>query len=213
MTGSWRHRSGPVHWLHVLRGAEEWEGLWTTSVPERKRSPLSRLVPLAVILLLLAVGAIAYYETSGFLDANGTWYGPMRIASGGVTVSVETYMEVSTSLTGHLSGKGTFCIPLPFGHTATFDYSLSGQHAFTFLNYGTQPPIVLTVEYTVPVILGVRLLIGPQLQLHGDATSTSFHPSNHLAPLAVSSRNMRGAYPVGFVRQTLVSGMVSEGSD
>jgi hypothetical protein len=145
------------------------------SIPERKRSPVSRLIPLVVVLVLLAIGALAYYETSGFLDANGTWYGPMHITSGNVTVSVETYMDVSTSLTGHLSGTGTFCIPLPFNHTATFDFSLAGQHAFTFLTYGPQPPITLTAEETVPVILGVRLPIGPQLQMHGNATTSSFH--------------------------------------
>ena len=72
---------------------------------ERKRSPFSRLVLLFVVLLVLAVGTVAYYETSGFLDANGMWYGPMRLTTGSVTVSVETYFDVSTSLTCQLSSQ------------------------------------------------------------------------------------------------------------
>lgn len=147
----------------------------TVSTSERKRSASARLVPLLVILILLAGAALAYYETSGFFDANGTWYGPMRITSGSVTVSVETYMDLSTSLTGHLSGQGTFCLPLPFSDTATFNFTLTGQHAFTLWGYGPQPPIALTLDETVPVILGVRVPIGPQLQLHGSATSSTLH--------------------------------------
>src|SRR5437879_1569586 len=111
------------------------------SVPTRKRSRISGLVPLLVILALLAAGVLAYYKTSGFLDANGTWYGPTRVTSGGVTVSVETYLNISTSLTGHLSGKGIFCLPLPFNQTATGGFSLSGQHAFTLWGHGPQPPV------------------------------------------------------------------------
>ena len=145
------------------------------SMPDRKRSPFRRLVPLVVIVLLLAISAVAYYQTSGFFNANGTWYGPMRITSGRLTVSVETYMDVSTSLTGSLSGKGTFCVPLPFNHTATFDFSLSGQHAFTYQSAGPQPQITLTLEETVPVILGVVLPIGPRMQMQGSATSSSLH--------------------------------------
>jgi hypothetical protein len=145
------------------------------SMPTKKRSPFSRLVPLIVVIVILAAGAGVYYETSGFLDANGTWYGPMHITSRGVTISIETYMEVATALTGSLSGKGTFCIPLPFNHTATFNYTLTGQHAFTLAGYGNQPPITLTAEYTVPVIFGFQLPIGPTLQMHGDATTSAFH--------------------------------------
>ena len=142
---------------------------------EGKRSPWRRLVTLVGLLALIAVAVVAYYKTSGFLDANGTWYGPMRITSGRVTVSLETYMDVSTSLLGGISGHGTFCAPLPFNNTVTFDYSDSGDHAFTLLGHGEQPPITLTAQYTVPLVLGVVLPIGPSLRMRGDATSDSFH--------------------------------------
>jgi hypothetical protein len=145
------------------------------SAPARKRLSFSRLVPPVVVLLFLTASAVAYYQTSGFLDADGTWYGPTRITSGGVTVSVETYLNISTSLAGQLTGKGTFCLPLPFHQTATVNFSLSGQHAFMLWGLGPQPSIMLSVEETVPVLLGISLPIGPRLQLHGNATRTSLH--------------------------------------
>ncbi len=156
------------------------------SAPKRQRSFFSRLFSLMVILVLLALGAVAYYETSGFLDANGTWYGPMRMTSGGVTVSVETYLNLATSLTGQLSGKGTVCLPLPFRQTATADFSLSGQHALTGWGHGPQPAITLTIEEAVPVVLGFSIPIGPSLQLHGDATPTRLHLSGGNRSMATS---------------------------
>jgi hypothetical protein len=142
------------------------------SISTRKRSRVSRLVPLLVVLALLAAGALAYYQTSGVLDANGTWYGPTRATSGAVTVSVEAYLNISTSLTGQLSGKGTFCLPLPFHQTATVDFTLTGQHAFVFWGHDPQPDVTLTVEEAVPVVAGFSLPIGPNLKLHGSATPT-----------------------------------------
>jgi hypothetical protein len=127
-------------------------------------------------LLVLAIVAVAaFYALSGFFNANGTWYGPLHIKSGSTTVSIETYMDVSTSFTGSISGQGTFCIPLPFNNTSTFDYSLTGTRAFSRPGQDNQQPITLTAEYTVPIVLGVRLPIGPSLQMHGNATSSSFH--------------------------------------
>jgi hypothetical protein len=159
---------------------------------EGKRSPWRGLVSLVGLLVLIAVAVAAYYKTSGFLDANGTWYGPLRITSGSVTVSLETYMDVSTSFLGGISGTGTFCAPLPFNHTVTFDYSVSGDHAFELLGHGRQPPITLTAEYTVPLILGFSLPIGPSLQLRGDATSDSFHLTGGGGRVATSLQMMHG---------------------
>jgi hypothetical protein len=142
------------------------------SDPTQKRSGLSRLAPLLAILALLAAGAFAYYKTSGVLDANGTWYGPTRATSGAVTVSVETYLNISTSLTGQFSGKGTFCLALPFNNTATVDFTLTGQHEFVFYGHDPQPDVTLTVEEAVPLVAGFSLPIGPNLKLHGSATPT-----------------------------------------
>jgi hypothetical protein len=170
--------------------AADSEGKQTMSMSQRS-GPASRLQdsapsgrskkrsswPAAVggLLVLAIVALAAYYALSGFFNANGTWYGPLHIKSGGTTVSVATYMDVSTSVIGSISGQGTFCIPLPFNHTSTFNYSLSGQHAFSLLGQGNQPPITLTAEYTVPLVLGIRLPLGPRLQMQGNATSSSFH--------------------------------------
>jgi len=124
-------------------------------------------------LLALAIVALAaYYALSGFFDANGTWYGPMRIQSGGKTIAIETYMEVSTFFTGSLSGKGTFCVPLPLNNTSTFDYSLSGNRALSLPGTANQQPITLTAQYTIPLVLGFTLPIGPSLHLHGNATNS-----------------------------------------
>jgi hypothetical protein len=127
-------------------------------------------------LLVLAIGAVAaYYALSGFFDANGTWYGTMHIRTAGKTVSIETYLEVSTFFTGSLSGKGTLCRSLPLQNTATFTYSLTGQRAFSVPGQATQPPITLTAEYTVPLILGFSLPLGPSLTMHGAVTNGRLH--------------------------------------
>jgi hypothetical protein len=163
------------------------------STSERKRSATSRLVPLLVVLVLLAGCVVAYYETSGFLDATGTWYGPTHVTSAGVTVTIETYLDVSTSLTGQLSGKGTFCLPLPFNQTATINFSVTGEHAFTLWGYGAQPPITLTLEEAVAAPLGARLPIGPRLQLHGTATSSRLQLSGGDQRIATALDLARGS--------------------
>jgi hypothetical protein len=133
----------------------------------KRQSPLVGRLVIGGLLVLAIVVIAAYYLLSGFFNANGTWYGTMHVTSGSTTVSIETYMEVSTFFTGSLSGQGTFCMPLPLQNTATFGYSLTGQRAFTFPGHETQPPIALTAEYTVPLPLGISVPIGPSLTMHG----------------------------------------------
>lgn len=140
-----------------------------------QRSPSFGRAIVGGLLVLAIVALVAYYALSGFFDANGTWYGTMHIHSAGKTLSIETYTEVSTFFTGSLSGKGTFCVPLPFNNTSTFDFSLSGKRAFTLPGTANQSPITLTAQYTVPLLLGITLPIGPSLQLHGNVANGSFH--------------------------------------
>jgi hypothetical protein len=137
-----------------------------SSVSAKKPSRTLWLVVGGLLVLAIGVGA-AYYAFSGFFNANGTWYGPMHVKSGVATITIETYMDVSTSVTGGMSGSGTFCIPLPFNNTSTFDYTLTGNHAFVLPGSDNQQPITLTAEYTVPVILGITIPIGPTLTMHG----------------------------------------------
>ena len=127
--------------------------------------------------MLAIVAVAAYYALSGFFNANGSWYGTMHIRTGSTTVSLETYMEVSTFVTGSLSGKGTFCLPLPLQNTATFGYSLTGHRAFSLPGQATPPPITLTAEYTVPLILGISLPLGPSLTMQGTVTNGRLHLS------------------------------------
>ncbi len=148
------------------------------SAPSGSTAKRSRAFWLAVvggILVLAIIAAAAYYALSGFFNANGTWYGPMHVKSGAGTVTIETYMDASTFFTGSISGSGTFCVPLPFNNTATFDYSLSGNHAFVLPGRDDQQPITLTAQYTIPLILGITLPIGPSLTMHGNVTNDIFH--------------------------------------
>jgi hypothetical protein len=184
-------RTADAAWNVAQWVASESEGKWTMSIPHPSEpaflrdaassstaKPRSRSFWLAVGggLLVLAIIAVAlYYALTGFFSANGTWYGPMRVTSGAATVSIETYMDDSTFFTGSISGKGTFCIPLPFNNLSTFDYSLSGSRAFTLPGRDNQRPITLTAQYTVPLVLGFTLPIGPSLQLHGNVANNTLH--------------------------------------
>lgn len=153
------------------------------SIHRRARRQRSRLrsVVASLLALTLVIGTFAaYYGLSGFFNANGSWYGTMHIHAGGRTIAIETYMNVSTLPTGSISGEGIFCAPLPFRNTMTFAYSLSGHRAFplpTDTQHDQQQPIVLTVQYTVPLVLGITLPLGPNLRLEGNATTRSFHLS------------------------------------
>ena len=151
------------------------------SIPGKaNRSPASLRALLAgVVILALILGTVAaYYAISGFFTANGPWYGTMKIHSEGRTVAIETYMNVSTSLLGDVSGEGTFCVPLPFSKTATVSLSLAGHRAFSLpgtSHHDQEWPISLTVQYQLPLVLGFGLPLGPSLQLEGTATASSFH--------------------------------------
>ncbi len=168
------------------------------AAPPESRRKRSRLRTFAYGVLVLAVlsGALAaYYGLSGFFNANGTWYGTMYIQSGGKTPAIETYMDVSTSLTGSLSGTGSFCIPLPFENTSTVTYSLSGMRAFP-LPGNDHPnqahPLILTAQYTVPLFLGFTLPLSPSLTLGGDATANGLHLTGGDDRAATSLNMTRG---------------------
>ena len=151
------------------------------SIPGRIKRPalFPRALLAGVVVLALIPGVVAtYYATSGFFDANGSWYGTMNIHTQGRTVAIETYMNISTSLIGDISGEGTFCLPLPFSKTATATLSLMGNRILLLPGSSRQAqewPISLTVQYRLPVLLGFTLPLGPSLQLEGAATTRSFH--------------------------------------
>jgi hypothetical protein len=151
----------------------------TAQAESRKARSRRPIVVRSVVAVALILGAAAaYYGVTGFFNANGTWYGAMHIQAAGQTLAIETYMDVSTSPTGSLSGKGTFCFPLPFGNTSTIAYTLSGTHAFPLPgddHPNQQHPLMLTAQYTVPLFLGFTLPLGPSLQWEGDATASSMH--------------------------------------
>jgi hypothetical protein len=143
-------------------------------MPSLLRALLAGVVVLALILGVAA----AYYAISGFFNADGPWYGTMNIHTQGRTVAIETYMNISTSLIGSISGEGTFCVPLPFSKTATVTLSLTGDRVFslpTTSQHDQEWPISLTVQYRLPLLLGFALPLGPSLQLKGAATVSSFH--------------------------------------
>jgi hypothetical protein len=120
-------------------------------------------------VVVVAVAAVAaFYIISGFFAANGTWYGPMRVKTPLVQSSVEVYMDLSTSPLGGISGKGQFCEPNPLGAPFTFEFSVSGQR-------DVRGNITLNAYYAIPLLLGIVFPLGPQLQLHGDVESATFH--------------------------------------
>jgi hypothetical protein len=161
---------------HRIQRAESSE-----SIPrEGRRLPATLRALLAgVVVLALIVGVIAgYYAFSGFFNANGPWYGTMNVHTGGRTVKIETYMTISTTPIGGLSGEGTFCIPLPFSKTATATLSLTGDRVFALpgtSHHDQEWPISLTVQYQLPVLLGFTVPLGPSLQLEGAPTASTFH--------------------------------------
>jgi hypothetical protein len=151
------------------------------SIPRKDKplpSPLRALLAGIVVIALILGSVVGYYAITGFFDANGPWYGPMKIHSAGRTVSIETYLNVSTSPVGGISGEGTFCIPLPFSKSATTTLSLTGDRVFSFpgnSHHDQEWPISLTIQYQLPLLLGFTLPLGPSLQLEGAATASSFH--------------------------------------
>lgn len=174
------------------------------------------LVLIPVLLILAIVGVVAYYVLSNFFAANGTWYGPMRVKTGIATVSVETYMNLSTAFTGNISGSGTFCVPLPFNNNSSFDFSVQGHHDFVRPWMSDPQPITLTADYSIPLLLGVVLPLGPQLTLHGNVVNNVLKVSGGNANAASSFELKHGSKadftaackslsPLGFVQTTASS--------
>lgn len=167
------------------------------SVPRKDRRPTSPLRALlaGVLVLALILGSVAgYYAITGFFNANGLWYGTMKVHTEGRTVAIETYMNISTSLIGGISGEGTFCIPLPFSKTATTTLSLTGDRVFSLpgsSHHDQEWPISLTIQYRLPLLLGFTLPLGPSLQLEGEATASSFHlvGGNHSASTSLEMKH------------------------
>jgi hypothetical protein len=140
----------------------------TSTTKATAGSPIRRLAVAVVIIVVLVLAVVAYYRQSGFFAANGTWYGPMRVKDGAVTVSIETYMNVTVNPLGVVSGSGTFCIPLPFNNSTSTDLSLQGSHDFVHPGDSDPLPIKITVDYAISLPLGLSLPIGPQLTMHGN---------------------------------------------
>jgi hypothetical protein len=170
------------------------------SIPRKVKRPSvflrTLLAGVVVLALILGVGA-AYYAISGFFDANGSWYGTMSFHTQGRTVAIETYMNISTSLIGDISGEGTFCVPLPFSKTATVTLSLTGDRIFSFpgtSDHDRDWPISLTVQYRLPLLLGITLPIGPSLQLEGAATARSFRLLGGNSTVSTSLDMKHGSY-------------------
>lgn len=147
-------------------------------ISRRPQSYLRRIIA-GMLVLTLALGSIAaYYSLSGFFNANGLWYGTMAIQTGSRTLTIEIYMDVSTWPTGSISGEGTFCSPLPFNNTATFEFRLSGQRTFPLpgnTQRDRQQSITLTAQYGMPLLLSLTLPLGPSLHLEGNASPSRFH--------------------------------------
>jgi hypothetical protein len=129
---------------------------------------------LLIVAALLAVAVIvALPRVTSFLSdyfaANGTWYGPMQVQAGPGRGSIETYMDLTTLPTGSITGTGQFCLPNPIGgDTTTADFGVAGQRE-------SNGSFTLTVSYAVSAPLGLRLLLGPNLQLHGPIAGGVFH--------------------------------------
>ncbi|HEV8194988.1 MAG TPA: hypothetical protein VGP82_26350, partial [Ktedonobacterales bacterium] len=128
---------------------------------------------LIALILLVVAGIFAYPRVTSFLNdyfaANGTWYGPMHVQTGPTQEAIETYMDLSTLPTGSITGGGEFCLPnLLGGGTSTAGFGVAGQRQ----GDGT---FTLTISSDVSGPLGLRVLVGPQLQMKGTIASGTFH--------------------------------------
>src|SRR5215813_10377083 len=131
------------------------------------------LALLLVLVLLIVALIVAYPRLTSFLNdyfaANGTWYGPMHVQTGPTQESIETYMDLSTLPTGSITGSGEFCLPNPIGGgTTTAAFGVAGQRQ-------SDGSFTLMVSSGVAGPIGLRVLVGPQLQLQGSITGGAFH--------------------------------------
>jgi len=128
---------------------------------------------LIVVILLVVAGIFAYPRVTSFLSdyfaANGTWYGPMHVQTGPTQEAIETYMDLSTLPTGSITGSGEFCLPnLLGGGITTVGFGVAGQRQ-------SDGSFTLTVSSGVSGPIGIRVLVGPQLQMKGTIVSGTFH--------------------------------------
>lgn len=143
----------------------------TTGAKKGFRAAWLGIIPVILIIAILAV--VGYYVLSNFFGANGTWYGPMHVKSGIGTVSIETYLDLSTSFLGPISGSGSFCVPLPFNNTPTYDFSVQGSHDFVRPWQADPQPIHLSADYAITLPLGFAFPLGPQLNLRGNVANNT----------------------------------------
>lgn len=163
-----------------------------TSSTKSKAGSAAKTLGIIVLILILAAGAVlGYYTLSNFFGANGTWYGPMQMKSGVGTVSIETYMDITVSPTGTITGSGTFCIPLPFNNSTSTDLSLQGTHDFVHPGDNNPLPLKIKVDYAISLPLGFTLPIGPQLDMHGNVNHSvlSFFGGNGNVSTALSMKH------------------------
>jgi len=154
-------------------------GMSTYPSTENKTGGTSRrgcaLWALGVAALLVIAIIIAFPRAVTFVNnyfvANGTWYGPMKLDVGPLQGTLETYMALSTSPTGSISGNGEFCLPnLIGGGVTTAGFGVTGQHQ-------SDGNFNISVSYELSGPLGLNALLGPQLDLHGSIASETFHLS------------------------------------
>ncbi len=147
------------------------------STESRQRSGARRRgcgIGLLIVVILLVVAVIvAYPRATSFLNdyfaANGTWYGPMQVDTGPTHESIETYMDLSTLPNGSITGTGEFCLPnLLGGGTTTAGFGVSGQRQ-------SDGSFTLTASSDVSGPIGIRVLVGPNLQMKGTIASGTFH--------------------------------------
>ena len=137
----------------------------------RRRGCVIGALVVAVLLIVALIVAIprATVFLNNYFAANGTWYGPLHIDVGPLHGSMETYMALSTSPTGDISGNGQFCLPnLIGGGVTTAGFGVTGKHQ-------SDGSFSLAMAYELSGPLDLRALLGPQLQMHGTITSNSFH--------------------------------------
>src|SRR5215467_11248433 len=137
----------------------------------RRRGCGFTLLLIGVLLIVAAI--VAYPRVTSFLNdyfaANGTWYGPMHVQTGPTQESIEAFMDLSTLPTGSISGSGEFCLPnLLGGGTSTVGFGVAGQRQ-------SDGSFTLTISSGVSGPIGLRVLVGPQLQMKGTIASGTFH--------------------------------------
>jgi hypothetical protein len=122
---------------------------------------------LAVLLIVAIVaGVLLYNFLTAYFAMNGAWYGPMKIQTGPTTVTMQAYMDLSTTLNGDLTGAGKLCYKNPLGGgVSTVDTGVTGHRD----NHTLRISFAASTNTIGLPYLGI--VIGPGLDLHGSYTT------------------------------------------